>query len=281
MKMHFVSSPAVYLILLLVSLHAIANDNIADIDAQQSVTTIDESLLPANPARLPVLGRGLEFPFRDIKAITDIRSYGIRPWGFEPVHNGIDLIVDNTGVQHQVGDTVAVLSSVDGTVKAIIDMDDFGATLVIIEINPSLYVTYNFEPQTQILQLQELQAASIDVIVGQPVRKGQKLGDLVVGEGLNGGSPFGSGNPHIDTRLLLFDPATVDPDDPVGDLITSEISHNDVGNLPTFLCPYDYSSVRSKSIYEKVLEKFDPAVQCTCPCRFPYNAAECGVGCVD
>ena len=281
MNMNFIASLPVYLILLLVVQQAYANDHLAAIDEGKATTAIDESLLPANPARLSVLGRGLEFPFRDIKAITDIRSYGIRPWGFEPVHNGIDLIVDNTGVQHRVGDTVAIFSSVEGTVKAIIDMDDFGATLVIIEINPGLYVTYNFEPQTQILQLQELQATSIDVIVGQPVRKGQKIGDLVVGEGLNGGSPFGSGNPHIDTRLLLFDPATVDPDDPVGDLFTREISHNDVNNLPTFLCPYDYSSVRSKSTYDKVLEKFDPAVQCTCPCRFPYNAAECSIGCVD
>ena len=160
-------------------------------------------------------------------------------------------------------------------------MGDYGSKLVVVEVNPGLYVTYTFEPQTQILQLQELQAASIDVVVGQQVRKGQKLGDLVVGEGLSGDSPFGSGNPHIDTRLLLFDPATVNPTDPLGDLLTMDMSHNDVNSLPTFLCPYDYSSVRSKTIYEKVLEKFDPAVQCTCPCRFPYNAAECGVGCVD
>ena len=160
-------------------------------------------------------------------------------------------------------------------------MGEFGSKLVVVEVNPSLFVTYTFEPQTSLLQLQELQAASIDVVVGQRVRKGQKLGDLVVGEGLNGGSPLGSGNPHIDTRLLLFDPATVDPSNPLGDLLTRDISHNDVNSLPTFLCPYDYSSVRSKTTYEKVLEKFDPAVQCTCPCRFSYNAAECGVGCVD
>ena len=98
MKMHFITSLRVHLILLLLSLPAFASDDPAAVDEQQPVTAIDESLLPANPARLSVLGRGLEFPFRDNKAITDFRSYGIRPWGFEPVHNGIDLIVDNTGV---------------------------------------------------------------------------------------------------------------------------------------------------------------------------------------
>ena len=281
MKIHFMISLPVCLIFLLVSLPVFAVDGPAAANEQQPMATIDESLLPANPARLSVLGRGLEFPIRDNKTITDVRSYGIRPWGSEPVHNGIDLIVDNTGLQKQVGDKVTVLSSVTGTVIGIVDMGEFGSKLVVVEVNPGLFVTYTFEPQTRLLQLQELQAASIDVVVGQRVREGQKLGDLVIGEGLNGGSPYGSGNPHIDTRLLLFDPATVDPADPLGDLLTRDISHNDVNSLPTFLCPYDYSSVRSKTTYEKVLEKFDPAVQCTCPCRFPYNAAACGVGCID
>lgn len=281
MKIHFIRCSAAHLILLLFSLPAFAVDDLAAANEQQPTAAIDESLLPANPARLSVLGRGLEFPFRDNKAIADVRSYGIRPWGSEPVHNGIDLIVDNSGVRQEVGDKVTVLSSAAGTVIGIVDMGEFGSKLVVVEVKPGLFVTYTFEPQTRLLQLQELQSASIDVIVGQRVRKGQKLGDLVVGEGLNGGSPFGSGNPHIDTRLLLFDPATVDPADPLADLLTRDISHNDVNSLPTFLCPYDYSSVSSKTTYERVLEKLDPAVQCTCPCRFPYNAAACGVGCVD
>lgn len=243
-------------------------------------TPIDPALLPANPARLDVLGKGLAFPFRQQRVIRDIRSYGIRPWGFEPVHNGIDLIVDNTGASLQVGDKVPILSSVDGKVGGVVDHGGNGSILVGIEVNAGLYVTVTFEPQTADPSLRALQAASIDVVVGQSVRQGQKIGDLVVGEG-EGGSPFGSGNPHIDTRLVLFDPATVDPHDPFADLITRDISHNDVNNLPTFLCPFDYSAAQAKKAYEEVLATFNPATQCTCACRFPYNAAECGAGCID
>lgn len=281
MKKIFIAFIPVHLIVLLLSLTAFAADHSVAEKKLLAVAPIDETLLPANPARLSVLGRGLAFPFRNKKVIRDIRAYGIRPWGFEPVHNGIDLIVDNTGEQLQVGDKVAVLSSVAGTVRGVIDFGGEGSILVGIEVNPGLYVTYTFEPQTASPSLRALQAVSIDVVVEQQVRKGQKLGDLVVGEGENGGSPLGSGNPHIDTRLVLLDPATVDPNAPFEDLITQDISHNDVANLPTFLCPYDYSSVRGKSAYEKILANFDPNTQCTCACRFPYNAAECGVGCVD
>jgi hypothetical protein len=142
-----------------------------------------------------------------------------------------------------------------------------------------LLVTLSFEPQTEDVVLQALQADSIHVVAGQRVRKGQKIGELVVGEG--GGPASGSGNPHIDLRLLLMDPATVDPSAPIESLLTMSISHNEVSNLPTFLCPFDYSSIRARFLYERVLRNADPATHCRCPCKFPYNEAACGVGCVD
>jgi hypothetical protein len=243
--------------------------------------SIDEALLPVNPSRLAVLGRGLGFPYKNKKVIRDIRAYGIRPWGSEPVHNGIDIIVDNTGEILDVGDKVTVVSVVDGTVSAVIPIGDAGYVLVAIAVNPGLFVAYMFEPQTENVDLQILQRNSIIVSVGQRVKKGQKIGYLIVGEGENGGQAFGSGNPHIDMRLLLVDPETIDPDRPIEDLIDMYISHNDVAQLPTFLCPYDYSSVKAKSVYEKILKKFDPDIQCKCACRFPYNANECGIGCID
>ncbi len=239
-----------------------------------------EVLLPANPSRLAVLGRGMGFPFKRTNVIREIRAYGIAPWGGEPVHNGIDIIVDNTGEYLNVGDKVKVLSPVDGIVEAVLHLENphNPATpqwiLVVIEVNASLWVTLSFEPQTAILDLQAEQAESIIVEAGQNVRRGQKIGYLIVGEG--GGEASGSGNPHIDLRLLLKDTALT-----IDDLLTADISHNDVSNLPTFLCPFDYSSVRSKKMFEKILKKADPATQCQCPCEFPYNEAECGIGCVD
>jgi hypothetical protein len=241
--------------------------------------------LPANPSRLAILGTGMGFPFKSSKVVREMRAYGIRPWGGEPVHNGIDIIVDNTGAVLDVGDRVPAISPVRGTVRGVLYMENphNPATpqwiLVGIAVNPGLLVTLSFEPQTADVDLQALQAKSIDVVAGQRVRKGQIIGALVVGEG--GGMASGSGNPHIDLRLLLLDPATLDPDAPFEDLLTLNISHDDVSNLPTFLCPFDYSSVRARLLYEKVLRGADPSTQCRCPCKFPYNEAACGPGCVD
>lgn len=240
----------------------------------------NEIVIPANPSRLAVLGHGLGYPFKDTKVIREIRAYGIAPWGGETVHNGMDIIVDNTGEKLNIGDSVKVISPVKGTVSAVLHLENPHNPstpqwiLVVIEVNPSLLVTLSFEPQTENLELQAEQRAAISVVQGQKVKKGQKLGYLIVGEG--GGPEGGSGNPHIDLRLLLKDPATA-----IDDLLSMYISHNDVSSLPTFLCPYDYSSNHAKRNYEKVLDKADPMTQCQCPCKFPYNEAACGAGCVD
>lgn len=270
--MHVIRHTYSSLILGLLSLPVFAADQAVDGETRSAISPIGEAQLPANPARLQVLGRGLEFPVRNARAITKIRAYGVRPWGHEPVHNGVDLVVDNSGALLSAGDKVAILSSATGTIRAVLEIGDRGDILVVIEVNPGLYVNYNLEPQTENVSLRELQAASIDVSVGQRVRAGQKIADLVVGEGEE---------PHVDMSLLLFDPALVDPEDPIGYLMTQIISHNDVANLPTFLCAYDYSSVRAKTTYEKILQDFNPESQCVCPCRFPYNAAECGTVCGD
>lgn len=280
MKMYF-AFIVTFLFGLVLSLPAYAGDHHDDKYNRHARKSVDEVVLPANPARLSMLGRGLGFPFRELKVIRDMRVYGIRPWGFEPVHNGIDFIVDNTGEVLEVGDKVTVIAISNGIVKGVMPMGDEGSILLVVEVNPALYVAYNFEPQTANLNLRALQANSIKVVAGQHVKKGQKLGYLVVGEGENGGSAFGSGNPHIDMRLLLVDPAMLDPDAPLEDLISLAFSHNAIDQLPTFLCPYDYSSTRAKYAYEKILGKFDPDTQCKCPCRFSYNAEACGVGCVD
>ena len=253
---------------------------------ESTAKVIGSSLpLPANPSRLSVLGSGMGFPFRNGRVVREIRAYGISPWGGEPVHNGIDIIVDNTGAVQDVGDLVPVISPVQGTVRGVLHLENphNPATpqwiLVVIAVNPGLFATLSFEPQTEDVDLQALQAMSIDVVAGQRVRKGQVIGALVVGEG--GGMSSGSGNPHIDLRLLLMDPATLDPGAPLEDLLALDISHNDVAMLPTFLCPFDYSSIRAKHLYERVLRGADPTTQCGCPCVFPYNEAACGPGCVD
>lgn len=280
MNMHFQ-----FVVILLFALMLVQSAHAGGVSANPhkgfSCKSFEELALPANPARLSILGRGLGFPFQDTRLISDMRVYGIRPWGFEPVHNGIDIIIDNTGAVLDVGDRALVISIVDGTVKWVMPSDERGSMMVVVEVNPAVYVTYNFEPQTTIPGLRALQAGSIQVVAGQRIKKGQKIGYLVAGEGEDGGSATGSGNPHIDLRLLLIDPAILGPDPTFEELLGLEFSHNDTGQLPTFLCPYDYSSTHAKYAYEKILKTFDSATQCKCPCRFPYNAEACGAGCVD
>jgi len=85
---------------------------------------------------------------------------------------------------------------------------------------------------------------------------------------------------------MVYNPARLAVLKPIGmgieDMMApGDISHNDVGSLPTFLCPYDYSTVWAKDKYEDLIFKSDPATSCMCPCKFPYNAEKCGTGCVD
>ena len=246
-----------------------------DVD-NQNVNTFS---LPANPSRLAILASGIGFPFTESGKIREIRAYGIAPWGGEPVHNGIDIIVDNTGESLNVGDRIQVVSPVDGTVSAVLHLENphnpetSQWILVVIEVNSSLWVTLSFEPQTANPDLNLTQSESISVSAGQLIKKGEEIGYLVVGEG---GGGLGSGNPHIDLRLVLKGPSTI-----ISDLLETGASHNDIANLPTFLCPYDYSSNHAKALHEEVLVKADPDTQCHCPCRFPYNEEECGTGCVD
>lgn len=270
--------PILFLVLAWVFPHHVADAGTNNEFVTASAKTRMSIPLPENPARLPILGSGLGFPFKNANPVVDIRSYGISPWGGEPVHNGIDLIVDNTGENLSVGDRVPVISPADGTVLDVLHFDnphepDPGLrrqTLVIIEINPSLLVTLTFEPKTADPALHREQANAISVDIGQTVRKGQEIGHLIVGEG----SGTGSGNPHIDYRLLLKEVSTT-----IGDIIVSGASHNDVADLPTFLCPYDYSSIRAKALFERIMSKETSA--CRCPCKYPYNEGACGTSCID
>jgi hypothetical protein len=189
MKRKFIMVLCFQLLWLPLALPTLAGHD-SDRGGKASAKSIGISIpLPANPSRWAVLGPGMGFPFKNSKAVREMRAYGIRPWGGEPVHNGIDIIVDNTGAVLDVGDRVPVVSPVRGTVKGVLHLENphNPATpqwiLVGIAVNPGLLVTLSFEPQTENVDLQALQARSIDVVAGQRVRKGQVIGALVVGEG--------------------------------------------------------------------------------------------------
>lgn len=237
---------------------------------------------PANPHRLQVLGKGLGFPFKNTKRIAQIRAFGIMPWGSEPFHGGMDIIIKNTGPHFVPGQTIKVVSPADGVVVGVRvfedpdpDDDDFGFSVTpLIEVNPGLWVALTFEPKIGLAEYEQLQIDSIKVKAGDRVKQGQYIGDLVIGQGEGGQQ--GSANPHIHYEVILKDPETT-----IEDILLHDTSFTDVWNLPTSICPYDYSSTRAKKMFEQVFARADGSVSCRCPCKYPYNHETCGVGCID
>lgn len=232
-------------------------------DATQAATTMTE----------------LGFPFQNVRDLAEIRAFGIAPWGGEPVHNGIDLIVDKARLA--VGDIVPVRSPVDGIVVDVRELvNEFELDpalrqwiLVVIEVEPTLWVALSFEAKGASEELQQAQRDSISVVSGQVVRQGQRIGGLVVGEG---SGTVGSGLPHVDYRLVLKEASTT-----LDQLLESGASHDNKADLPTFLCAYEYSSPQAKRRFDRVLSRADSATQCQCACKSPDRPATCGSGCID
>lgn len=236
-----VVSIIVFLLLVMIPFETFSGERQRGMCQQQSLA------MPANPHRLQVLGKGLGFPFKSTKRIAEIRAFGIMPWGGEPFHGGMDIIVKNTGEHFEPGQTIKVVSPANGVVlgtRVLEDPDpsddDFVfAVAVLIEVNPSLWVVLNFEPKIGQAEFEQLQIDSIKVEEGDRIRQGQTIGRLVIGPGEGGQQ--GSANPHVHYEVILKDPDTT-----VEDILLHDTSFTDIWNLPTSICPYDYSSAQAK-----------------------------------
>lgn len=116
-----------------------------------------------------------------------------------------------------------IISPTNGTVKRITS-DKIGVG-VEIQINDEYTVMVGFEPGDTSEYLQP-QIEAIKVVTGQVVHTGDTLGDLLVGR---------LGYPHI--HLLL------------------NINRRNY-------CPYDYSSILAKSIYDRIVENREANLYC-------------------
>ncbi len=237
--------------------------------------------------------QNLAFPFEttgtgfsDAKNISQIQAYGISPWGSNFVHNGVDIIPDNTGAYYSLGDTVSVYSPIAGKVVAVISGPPNPEDAVMIVIQPDspdcLWVTMTLEPQKTAGSV--LTGNSITKSVNDYVTKGELVGHLLIGNDESG--PLAkSGRPHVDMRLiaigsdvtfLRFLAQVIDAGGEDGVL-----SHDDMSSTPTALCPYTHSDATARSTYDAIFARADAMTQCTCACE-PLGAIPpvCG-SCVD
>ena len=227
----------------------------------------------------------LGFPFENPDKVAGIISYGVGPWEDDTPHNAIDIIPYFESVEHDFFTdkksrkhgirTVKIVSPVDGIVKMIISEENRHSPdppamrqwiLVLIEYNPSWVVGLAFEPKAPEENLHKKQVSLITVKAGQVVKKGDKIGRLVVGSG-------GGRYPHLAYGLLHKDP----DEDIMSIFPFSQFSHNDTSALPTFMCPYEYSTPEAIAIFDSITDRF-PNDYCTCACKYGGDDY-CGRGC--
>jgi hypothetical protein len=220
---------------------------------------------------------GLSFPFDPPQGIKELKSFGVPDWGeIGEDHFGIDLIPYygsdlRSGKRTQ---KLKVVAPTDGNIRGIWGFDSGESEgnkdiCVILEINEHWSVILMFEPKSSPGRLVEEQVKSITVKAGQQVKKGDEIGYLVVGEGVN------EQYPHVHYALMYKD--VVEDRDvalsyfeilrdvvAVPNLHPSSIPETvwpwapgsltlPAGYWAAFFCPYEFSSERAKTIFDKVL----------------------------
>ena len=242
---------------------------------------------------------GLSFPFYPPFVIKELRSFGVPGWqeeGEPPEdHFGIDLI-PYYGEDLKWGkrpNKVKVVAPTDGVIRGIWAFDSTDAEgnkdiCVFLEINAYWSVFLMFEPKSSPGRLVEEQVKSITVKAGQEVKKGDEIGYLVVGEGVN------EKYPHVhyalmyknvpegkDLALSYFE--ILRDIIPVPNLHPSSIPEEvwpwdpqpltlPDGFSAAFFCPYEFSSPRARAVFDHVLSNT----------RFPCGPelGDCGCICI-
>lgn len=129
------------------------------------------------PATSDAMGP-LIYPVRDIAQIRIMEAYSTdasAPWGF--AHNGIDFMTDR--------DREPVLASADGTITRV-DVKQFPPLNnwqinISLRVNNRYTIGYAFEPMTSDDTVGQAQQTLISVKIGQSVRAGDVLGELIGG----------------------------------------------------------------------------------------------------
>ena len=129
---------------------------------------------------------GLSLIYSNPNVLTEIHCFGLHPWSDTGErHGGIDL---KPPYKDLFGTTIVREVEVVAPAAGVVDWIAKGTTgagaeswVVIIKMNAYWYAVLVFEPQSLDAGILLEQENSIDVIEGQQVNRGQRIGDLVVG----------------------------------------------------------------------------------------------------
>jgi hypothetical protein len=155
-------------------------------------------------------------------------------------------------------------------------------------MNDYWYIVCNLEPQSVSDAINRAQSDSIVVREGDPVRRGELLGYLVVGSS----SVRPGSYPHLHFGLFYKNPTDTLEDiarhqedfrrsngTDLAPIIGpgSPWQPRDLGIETTFYCPYEYSRDRTKAIYDGLLKRAANGDYCDCVCAYRSKSGNCGV----
>ena len=169
-----------------------------------------------SPGTVPVYQGVFDFPIAEehVRYIKGLKAYGISPWGNEPAHNGVDIIVDHSVVDV---DEIHVVAPADGVVlvKQVVENPNVNLNWVLLVIGviegtcvnpqiqpataPEMLVALAFEPQTDDPAIFSRQWNRITVETNECVNRGETLGYLQVDHQVLASEHY----VHIDYRILM------------------------------------------------------------------------------
>lgn len=223
----------------------------------------------------------LTFPFQDPDVVYEVHNFALHPWSASgETHTGIDIVPEYLDLVGTDGlRKITIVAPADGTI-AMSAADTSGAGLdsfaLIMQIDTFWHLLMVFEPQSADDGTNETQAASFDVVEGQDVKRGDKIGDLVIAK------VEPERYPHLHFGVFYKDPA--EPWENVfaslrvsdGSADSPMILDEDLGVPTTFYCPYDYLLSEGKAILDGVPNLDVLGNECSCVCSYGSSAGDCG-----
>ena len=223
----------------------------------------------------------LTFPFANPASLIEIHNFALYPWNDDgEVHGGVDLVPAYADLEGTDGmRKIEIVAPADGTI-ARYDEGQSGAGkqsfVVVLAINTYWHVLMVFEPQSSETATNDEQRASFDVVQGQAVTRGQKIGDLVVSQVAEGSYP------HVHVGVFYKNPAqtwedlyTTLPNVSEGGA-APPILEQDLGGPTFYYCPYDYLLPAGQAALDAVPKYDMNGFECSCACSYGSVEGDCG-----
>ena len=235
-----------------------------------------EDSVPAKPVELT-------FPIEDTSVVTEIHNFALYPWNTNgETHGGIDIVplyLDLAGTSTMR--KVSVIAPADGEV-VYYDTALSGAGLksyfLILQLDTYWHLILNFEPQSADVATNTEQDNSIAVSVGQSVKRGDKIADLVIS------NVEADRYPHLHFSVFYKDPADTWADLLAANFLVADgsiaspmILDTDLSTPTTFYCPYDYFLGEGKTVLDRAPKLDMMGNTCSCACSYGSTNGDCGV----